>query len=285
MARQGTGTTETRLAASIEATTPVERVEDKLAGLREMEAPGVESLDRSSRMARQSFERARLHLLQGKVARLDDMQRRRIMEIDPMKSLAVLDDATMQELGIPEDVIGYYESGVCHIREAPDDELRRCAVHEGMHSFAYKEESELRSVSGLRVVEYTIDHSGNRIPIIVRNEGINEVLTERFTYQELKRQGDSDALWPTNLYLKGAVCGHCLEQLVGSSLLKEAFFNGRSSILENEFDKIADGRGAWKRFSEDVDKVVYSANPLEVSLALQRMGSLHTTRTLPPPPP
>ena len=281
MASLGMKKSEIKPTRTVEAIRPVEQKTVEAARLDPIEhiaadTTSIERLDRANRIARQSFEKARLHLLEGQDIKLDDGQRQRITDMDPSRNIAVVDDRTMREQ-VLDDVLGYYDGDCCYIREAPDDELRRCATHEAMHSLAYQEKSSLRSVSGIRVVEYANDGTGDRIEISCKNEGINEVLTERFTYQELQRQVDKDALWPTNLYLNGATCGHALESAVGSGALREAYFNGRLSELEAEFDRRAGEAGAWKRFSEDVDIVVYSTDEYEVSMAEQRIGCTCTS--------
>jgi hypothetical protein len=237
----------------------------------------IDETESLSEQVKESIEQTRDDVLSRFGEKMSAEQRERLQSIHADEVTKVV-SAREYERKMPPGVLGHTDVyGNIEVKESEPDDARHIAVHEGMHLCAsraeYCRDSEKLVTRGIREDRFLVTADGAEILRETKNRGLNEALTEIYTYEELKRQGDSDATLSFLAYQEGKYSVYRMRELLGDDLVGGAYFAGESEKLRREFDSRCGEKGAFDAFAADVDIEVYSQSDYERAMARLRNGS------------
>lgn len=160
--------------------------------------------------------------------------------------------------------IGYYNGEKTVILNDSNYSPESIAVHECMHFLSDNGVTEDRKMPGCYcehwgIAENVMDSKGGRLA--VRNERINEGLTELYAQRE--RESLGLATDEGKFYQNEVIIARYLEQCMGKDFVAEAYFSGRADLIENRFNQVLENDRAWEQFSYAVNRLSRSQNPGE----------------------
>ena len=148
------------------------------------------------------------------------------------------------------------------------EQVERTTMHETNHFVSHHSETSVPSVERNGVYEYQtvgLRHSswfrsnetGKVQEVKITGRGLNEGVTTMYTNRQLMELDRAKGLEAarTGIYQHATELSSQLEKIVGSDVLKEAYYGGKENELKERVDRLG-GAGTYERLRECMDGTV-----------------------------
>lgn len=199
---------------------------------------------------------------------MPESQRVRIdMEKENYKPTVLSSEAYSERFHeVDPSVLGHYDAeGRIFLKEGSPETIKHVTTHEALHLTSYKELDDSnpnREVyrCGIRESVFTLIGMEEN-----RNQALNEGITELYAVREMMLNGDTASMKEISSYPEAQRKAYELQGIVGSDVIRKAYFGGDIELLESEVNRLSYGdETAWERYSKNVDVLEYGTNSEEI---------------------